>query len=136
MPRTGFFLLARTSLLAGALLLSACGDSELNLEGMKQGAANLGESALNASAGVLDTRSACLLTGQSDAFCACLSQQLGPELSREKLDALTQAVRATVSDVTGVSDAQDASGGDVTREAVMTCAARAAVSGALSEGGN
>lgn len=123
-------------LLATALMaLAACDDVGADLERAKQGAITAGQDVLNAGAEVLDTRTACLLAGQSAAFCNCLSERLGPDITPEHVDALSAAVRATLEGealetASQASETVDAA----TREALVQCATRAAIEGAVTEG--
>lgn len=129
---------ARTFIaVAAALALSACGDIGADLEQAKQGALEVGQDALNAGADVLDTRTACMLAGQSAAFCGCLSDRLGADITPEHVEALTQAVRASIEGQPVEIATQTGSGVDAaTRDALVQCATRAAIEGAITEGGN
>lgn len=128
--RMGFFLL-----MAAALALGACGDINAEIDRAKQGAIEAGQEALNAGADVLDTRTACLLAGQSDAFCGCLSERLGSDITPEHVEALSAAVRATLEGQTLETASQAAEGVDAaTRDALVQCATRAALEGAVTEG--
>lgn len=124
-------------LVATVLGLAACGDIEGDIERAKQGAIDAGQEALNAGAEVLDTRTACLLAGQSEAFCGCLSERLGADITPEHVEALTEAVRTSLDGQT-IDVASDPAAGIApsTREAVVQCAARATIEGAVQEGGN
>mgnify|MGYP000225485672 CR=1 FL=1 len=134
---------ARLILATAALFgLAACGELNADLERAKQGAVELGQEALNAGAEVLDTRSACLLAGQSVSFCGCLSERLGPDLTAEHVEVLTDMVRASVSSESPGAAAESADGVHPQsleaqgREAIVACAARAAIEGAVTEGPN
>ena len=119
--------------------LAACGDLNADLERAKQGAVELGQETLNAGAEVLDTRSACLLAGQSASFCGCLSERLGPDLTPEHVEALTEMVRATVNGQAPPTAAEGVNPQNLetqSREAIVACAARAAIEGAATEGAN
>ncbi len=117
--------------------LAACGDLNADLERAKQGAVELGQDTLNAGADVLDTESACMLAGQSAAFCSCLSERLGPDITVEHVTALTEMVRASVNGEDQQTAAETANGIDAeSREAVVQCATRAAIEGAVTEGAN
>jgi formylmethanofuran:tetrahydromethanopterin formyltransferase len=124
-------------LAATAVALAACGDLNADLERAKQGATALGKEALNVGADVLDTRNACLLAGQSESFCGCLSERLGSDITPEHVQALTEMVRKSVEGEAAETAAESVSGIDAqSREAVVQCAARSAVEGAISEGAN
>lgn len=119
-----------------ALALAACGDAG-DLQQAKQGAIELGEQALEAASGVVDTRTACMLAGQSEAFCGCVQERLGPDVTGEHLEALSAVVRETLGDQ-GVETAAQAAG-DIdatTREALVQCATHAAIQGAVGEPAN
>ncbi len=86
---------------------------------------------------MLDTRSACLLAGQSASFCGCLAERIGPDITPEHVEALTEMARATVTGEAMQTAAEAAPGIDAqSREAIVQCATRAAVEGAITEGGN
>lgn len=127
----------KSLLIAATLTLAACGDLTTEMERAKQGAVDLGQEALKAGADIIDTRSACLLAGQSASFCTCLSDRLGPEITPEHVEALTAMVRATLEGDGVQSAAETVEGVDArSREAVVQCATRAAVEGAVTDGGN
>jgi hypothetical protein len=119
----------------GFVALAACGDLSSDLENAKQEAAAMGREALEVAGGEVDTRSACLLAGQSEAFCGCLSERLGPEVTAEQISVVTDAVRATLAGETiAASETETASIDSTTRQAVVQCATRAAIEGAVTEG--
>ncbi len=122
-------------LLAASLVLGACGDLEADLGAAKQEAASLGREALEASASVVDTRTACLLTGQSDAFCGCIAERIGNRIEPEHIDAFRQALGATIAGEPIPASASDQNA-SATRQAVVACATRAAISDAATEAGN
>lgn len=127
-------LRASLSLATAFMALAACGDVGADLERVKQGAIEAGQDVLNAGVEVLDTRSACLLAGQSAAFCGCLSERLGSDITPEHVEALSAAVRATLEGQTLETASQAAEGVDAaTREALVQCATRAAIEGAVTE---
>lgn len=127
--RFGFLLTAT------ALALAGCGDINTEIERAKQGAIEAGQDALNAGADVLDTRTACLLAGQSEAFCGCLSGRLGSDITPEHVEALSAAVRATLEGQPLETASQSSGGVNAqTREALVQCATRAAIEGAVTEG--
>lgn len=135
---------ARLILAAAAIFgAAACGDLDVSLDRAKQGAVELGQDALNAGADVLDTRSACLLAGQSQSFCGCLSERLGPDLNAEHIEVLTGLVRAGVSGEAPAAaegaksqSPESASLESQSREAIVACATRAAIESAMTEGPN
>ncbi|MGD9816535.1 MAG: hypothetical protein AB7Q23_02950 [Hyphomonadaceae bacterium] len=128
-------MLARIIIAAvAAAALAACGDLGANLEQAKQDAATLAQETIQAGAGALDTKNACMLAGQPEAFCGCLSDRLGPDASTEQLQAMTDYVRARLS---GEQAEAAALGADAaTREALLTCAASSAIEGGAVESAN
>lgn len=127
----------RTVLVAGfALVLAACGDAA-DLQPVKQGALDLGGQALEAASGAVDTKTACMLAGQTEAFCGCVKDSLGSRITGEHLDALKTVFSESLSGE-GLSAAiEKASSVDApTREALVQCATAAAIEGALAEAGN
>jgi hypothetical protein len=121
--------------LSALALVAACDVPDL--EQVKQDAAEIGGQALEAARGAVDTRTACTLAGQSEAFCGCLQERLGPEITQEHLDAIGGVVRQTI-DGTSVEEAagQAQNIDPATRDAIVQCAASAAVQGVVGEAGN
>jgi hypothetical protein len=127
----------RTVLVASfALVLAACGEAA-DLQQVKQGALDLGGQALEAASGAVDTKTACMLAGQTEAFCGCVQDRLGSEITGEHLEALETVVSESLSGE-GLPAAIETAGNidAPTREALVQCATTAAVEGALSEAGN
>lgn len=127
----------RTVLVTGlAFALAACGDAA-DFQQVKQGALDLGEQALEAASGAVDTQTACVLAGQSEAFCGCVQNSLGAELSGEHLEMLKNVVSESLNG-NGLQAALETSGSldAETRDALVQCATNAAVEGALGEAGN
>jgi formylmethanofuran:tetrahydromethanopterin formyltransferase len=122
---------------AGVFALAACGDLSSDLENAKQEAVAIGRETLEAAGGEVNTRNACLLAGQSEAFCSCLSERLGAEITPEQIGAVSEAVQATLAGETIASTEGDPASIDAsTRQAVVQCATRAAIDGAVGEGAN
>lgn len=126
----------RIGLLAtAALALAACSDINTEIDRAKQGAIEVGQDVLNAGADVLDTRTACLLAGQKEAVCGCLSERLGPDITPEHMRALTTAVRASLGGQAPESASRASNGVETaTQEALLRCATRAAIEAAAPEG--
>jgi len=127
----------RTVLVSGlAFALAACGDAA-DFQQVKQGALDLGGRALEAASGAVDTQTACVLAGQSEAFCGCVQESLGAELSGEHLEMLKNVVSESLNG-DGLQAALETSGSldAETRDALVQCATNAAVEGALGEAGN
>ena len=127
----------RTILVASFVLaLAACGDAT-DLQEVKQGALDLGGQALEAASGAVDTKTACVLAGQSELFCGCVQDSLGSEITAEHLEALKNVVGESLSGEglpAAVEKAVDVD--PKTRETLAQCATKAAVEGAIGEAGN
>ncbi len=125
-------LLAALSALA---LLAACDVPDV--EQIQQQASDIGGQAIEAARGAVDTRTACMLAGQSEAFCGCVQERLGPEITQEHLDAIAGVARRTVEGEGLETAAQEAQNVDpTTRDALVQCATHAAVQGVIGEAGN
>lgn len=117
--------------------LVACDDVTSGVERAKQGAVQLGKEALHASADALDTRSVCLLAGQSASLCGCIEDRIGSDITPEHIDAFTEMVRATVNGGSMQTAAESARNIDAqSREAIVQCSMRAAVEGVVTESEN
>jgi hypothetical protein len=119
--------------------LAACGSPEVGAAAQelknaaKAAAGDAMAEAGFAAGGILTTQNACLLAGQSEAFCGCISTQLGNTLDERHLASLAPALKASLSgDVT--SALKEASNIDPeTRTALATCGTRAAIAGAIGQ---
>lgn len=125
------------SALAALALLAACDVPDV--EQIQQQASDIGGQAIEAARGAVDTRTACVLAGQSEAFCGCVQERLGPEITQEHLDAITGVARRTVEGEgegleTAAEEAQNVD--PTTRDALVQCATQAAVQGVIGEAGN
>lgn len=131
-------MIARTLLLtAAAFALAACGDLGASLEEANQGAAEIAQETLEAGMGAVDTQTACVLAGQTEAFCGCVAERLGPDLTVEHVAALRDAVAASVSGEGSEASGESAQPIDAaTRQALVQCATRAAIDGAAGDTGN
>lgn len=121
--------------LAAFCALAACGDVQVpsDLEQAKEGAINLGQQAAEAASSVVDTRTACTLAGQSDAFCGCLQERMGSQIRPEHIEAVTNVIRGTLNGEGVQATIESAQGIDQpTREALLQCATSAAVQGAAN----
>jgi hypothetical protein len=124
------------ALLAATLLLSACGNSEgaVNAAGslLETGMAVAGDAA-GAAAELADTKTVCVIAGQSAAFCGCLQNELGPRVDSVAVDALAGLVKATTDGgVVGASTAlKDVD--PATRQALTRCAVKGAASEMLAQ---
>jgi len=111
----------RMILAAALLALAACGEADF--EKAQQGALDLGQSALEAATQSVDTRTACTIAGQSDAYCGCLQERIGAELTPERVEAITTVVRETVQGGGVQSAVEGASNIDADmRDALIQCA--------------
>lgn len=118
-----------------ALMLSAC--DAPNLEQAGQDLASIGGQAIDAASGVVDTRTACVLAGQSDAFCGCVQERLGPQITRERIEDITGVVTEAVQSGSIEGAANSAENIDpATRDALVQCTTHAAMQGALGTGEN
>jgi hypothetical protein len=120
-------------------LLTACGSPEVGavtseLKSAAKAAASdaMSEAGL-AAGGLMTTQNACLLAGQSEVFCGCLSTELGDKLDASHIDGLTTALKTGLGgDIKGAL--KDASTIDPdTRAALTKCGTRAAISGAIGQ---
>jgi len=115
--------------LAAILALAACDEQAT------QDMAKLGGQALEAASGAVDTRTACVLAGQSEAFCGCVQERLGARITREHLEDVTGVVTEAVRSGSIEGAARGASNIDpATRDALIQCATTSAVQGMLGEG--
>jgi hypothetical protein len=125
------FLIALSAL----ALVAACDVPDI--EQIQQEATEIGGQAMEAARGAVDTRTACMLAGQSEAFCGCVQERLGPEITQEHLDAITGVAQRTVEGGILETAAEEAQNVDpATREALVQCATQAAVQGIVGESGN
>lgn len=130
--RAATFLAMRIlTALAALVLLSAC-DVPSNLEEAQQQAADIGGQVMDTARGAVDTRTACMLAGQSEAFCGCVQEHLGPQITEEHVTAITTVARETLEGRSVEAAAESASNIDsTTRDALVQCATHAAIQGAI-----
>lgn len=118
---------------AALIMLSACDAS--NLEQAGQDLASIGGQAIESASGVVDTRTACMLAGQSETFCGCVQDRLGARITAEQVEDVTSVVTEAVQSGSIEGAAQSAQNIDpTTREALLQCTTHAAVQGALGTG--
>jgi hypothetical protein len=99
---------------------------------LKSSAVSVAGDAAKAVGEVLDTKLVCQLAGQSESFCGCLQSELGPKLKAEHIDAVTAIVKTSI-DGSIQSAVQTATSLDPkTRNGLVSCAAKAAISDAIS----
>ncbi len=123
-------------LLTVSLTLSACGQAPNEtaemMKELKSSAVSVAGDAAKAVGEVLDTKLVCQLAGQSESFCGCLQSELGPKLKAEHIDAVTAIVKTSI-DGSIQSAVQTATSLDPkTRNGLVSCAAKAAISDAIS----
>lgn len=123
-------------LLTVSLTLSACGqapnETAETMKELKSSAVSVAGDAAKAVGEVLDTKLVCQLAGQSESFCGCLQSELGPKLKAEHIDAVTAIVKTSI-DGSIQSAVQTATSLDPkTRNGLVSCAAKAAISDAIS----
>lgn len=117
--------------LAALVLLSAC-DVPGNLEEARQQAADIGGQVMDTARGAVDTRTACMLAGQSEAFCGCVQERLGPQITEEHVTAITTVARETLEGRSVEAAAESTTNIEpTTRDALVQCATHAAIQGAL-----
>jgi formylmethanofuran:tetrahydromethanopterin formyltransferase len=111
----------------GALTLAACGQQVQDLAGA---AGDVAEGAMSAAGAVVTTQNACMIAGQSEAFCGCLQAEVGERLTGEQVKALGEVIQASLGgDIAGAANAAGLD--ERTRQAIGKCA----VQGAISEAG-
>lgn len=119
--------------LAALFVLGAC--DAPNLEQAGQDLAAMGEQAMETASSAVDTRTACMLAGQSDAFCGCVQERLGARITPEQIEDVTSVVSEAVQSGSIEGAAQSTQNIDpATREALLQCGTHAAVQGALGGG--
>jgi hypothetical protein len=123
-------------LLAASLALSGCGqdpsETAATMKELKSSAVNVAGDAAKAVGEVLDTKLVCQLAGQSESFCGCLQTELGAKLKAEHIDAVTAIVKTSI-DGSIQSAVETATSLDPkTRNGLVSCAAKSAISDAIS----
>lgn len=123
-------------LVIASLALNACGqapnETTETIKELKSSAVSVAGDAAKAVGEVLDTKLVCQLAGQSESFCGCLQSELGPKLKAEHIDAVTAIVKTSI-DGSIQSAVQTATSLDPkTRNGLVSCAAKAAISDAIS----
>lgn len=119
--------------LVALIALSACDAPELDQA--KQDLASIGGQVIASASGAVDTRSACMLAGQSEAFCGCVQERMGSRITPEHIEAITSVARDALGGEGMENAARTAQNIDpATRDALIQCATHAAVQGALGTG--
>ncbi len=122
--RPGFVLMA-------SLALAACDNAG---SAIKSGAGDFAKEASRTASGMVSLNTACRVAGQSEAFCGCVQNQLGSKLDAGQLRGITEVIVETVKTGTLEGAAQNSQMlSPETRTALIQCAARATVAGAVGE---
>lgn len=123
------------TILLATFVLAACDAPELDQA--KQDMASIGGDMLESASGAVDTQTACMMAGQSEAFCGCVQERLGARITREHVEDITGVVTDSLSGEGIEGAARGAQNIDpATRDALVQCATHAAVQGVIGEGGN
>lgn len=93
------------------------------------------QDAKQAVASTVDMKTACTLAGQNEQFCGCLQTQLGPELTKEHMDAAVSIIRSSIGGDVGQAAEAATNIDPKTRQAFVTCAVQGAVGEAKQEAG-
>ncbi len=88
-----------------------------------------------AVASSVDVKTACTLGGQNEAFCGCLQTQLGPQLSKEHMDAAVAIIRSSIGGDVGKAAEAATNIDPKTRQALAACAVQGVVGEAKQEAG-
>lgn len=101
---------------------------------IKSSAGDFAKEATRTASGMVSLKTACTVAGQSEAFCGCIDERLGSTLDPTQLKGVTDVIIETVKTGTLEGAAQNATGlPPETRTALVQCAARATVAGAVGE---
>lgn len=94
------------------------------------------QEAVKAASDVVDTKTACTLAGQNEAFCGCLQSELGPRIEPAHLDAIVRIARETLTGGSVDQAAANATSLDQkTKDTFVKCSVRGAIEGAVEGGG-
>lgn len=122
--RTGLVVLA-------CLALGACDNAG---SAIKSSAGEFAKEATRTASGFVSLKTACTVAGQSEAFCGCVQERLGSRLDAAQLRGVTEVIVEAVKTGTLEGAAQNAGAlSPETRTALVQCAARATVAGAVGE---
>jgi hypothetical protein len=122
-----------------AMALSACGSPELGAatSEIKSAAKSVAGDAIAeaglAPCGLLTTQNACLLAGQSEVFCGCLSTELGNKLDADHVAGLAPAIKASLEGDLSAAAKEAGAINPETRAALAKCGTRAAIAGAVGQ---
>ena len=113
------------------LALAACDNAG---SAIKTGAGDFAKEATRTASGMVSLKTACTIAGQSEAFCGCVQDQLGSKLDAGQLSGITEVIVETVKTGTLEGAAENSQAlSPETRKALVQCAARATVAGAVGE---
>ncbi len=116
--------------LTALLTLAAC-----DVANVEEDLNKLGGQAIDMASSAVDTRTACVLAGQSEAFCGCVQERIGARVTREHVEDITGVVTEAVQSGSIEGAARSAENIDpATRDALIQCAANTAVQGMIGEG--
>jgi ABC-type phosphate/phosphonate transport system substrate-binding protein len=120
-------------MMAAALCALALAGCENTGTALKTTAGDFAKEAASTATGMVGLKNACTLAGQSEAFCGCLDTELGSKLDTAQVKDLSGVIIDTVR--TGSIEAAQTSPAVTpeTKDALVKCAARAAVAGAIGE---
>jgi hypothetical protein len=83
----------------------------------------------------VDTKTACTLAGQSEAFCGCIQTELGATLTKETLDSAVSVIKTSIGGDVGKAAESATNIDPKTREALTKCAVQGAIGAAQEEAG-
>jgi hypothetical protein len=92
-------------ILAASTLLIGCGEAGQAIGDMKDAAIEVGKGAAKAASEFVDTKTACTLAGQNEAFCGCLQTELGAKIDPKTIDALGAAIKSSLGVTSSASAA-------------------------------
>lgn len=115
------------------LVVAACDNAG---SAIKASAGDFAKEATRTASGMVSVKTACAVAGQSPAFCGCVDERLGSRLNADQLRGVTDVIVEAVKTGTLEGAAQNATAlSPETRTALVQCAARATVAGAVGEAG-
>ena len=113
------------------LTLAACDNAG---SAIKASAGDFAKEATRTASGMVSLKTACTVAGQSEAFCGCVQDQLGSKVDATQLRGVTEVIVETVKTGTLEGAAQNSQAlSPETRTALVQCAARATIAGAVGE---
>jgi ABC-type phosphate/phosphonate transport system substrate-binding protein len=109
------------------LILAGC-------EQVGQLAASAGKEVAKVASEAVDTKTACTLAGQNEAFCGCLQTELGAKIEPANIEAVAKVVRDSIAAGGVQKAAESATGVDPkAKDALVKCAVHGAIGAAESE---